>query len=253
MSYLEPVRQVATAVTGFSPGKADLLRRAMSRRRSFEAMQEFWEDFRTGAQQRGIDAQTAERIFRKLLGFTEFGFPKSHAAAFGLLAYQSNWLRVYYPTEYLCALINAQPMGFYSPEVLAADAQRHGVAVLPPDINRSGPRCTPEGDAVRLGLSLVRALGEPAAEAIVRERERNGPFVSLFDLSRCVPLRREAIEALVEGGAFDWTGLGRRELLWQVGLFSRPVTWPADIQRPRQLSLPLPTVQDEVAMPEMSA
>ena len=244
--FQEQVLQVAMAVGGFSAGQADQLRRAMSRRRSFEAMQEFWEDFRRGAVERGVDTETAERIFRKLLAFAEFGFPKSHAAAFGLLAYQSNWLRVYYPVEFVTALLNAQPMGFYSPEVLIGDAKRHGVTPLPPDSNRSSDRCTPEGDHVRLGLALVRSLGEAAARAVVQDRECNGLYRSLFDLHQRVPLRRESMEALILSGVFDWTGLDRRDLLWQLGLFYRPVAQPsgAAALRPRQLAMALPTAQD---------
>ncbi len=255
--YQEQVLEVVMAIGGFSPGQADQMRRAMRRKRSFEAMAEFWEAFRAGAAERGIARDLAETIFRKLLGFAEFGFPKSHAAAFGLLAYQSNWLRVHYPAEYLAALLNAQPMDFYSPEVLVGDAKRHEVPLLAPDINRSTDRCAPEGEGVRLGLAMVRSIGETPAKTIVQERDRYGAYGSLFDLYRRVPLRREGIEALIEACAFDWTGLERRELLWQVGLFYQPVAQPAGeaartAPRPRQLPLALPTVQDQPPLRPMS-
>ena len=256
--YQEQVLQVAIAIGGFSVGKADLLRRAMSRRRSFAAMQEFWEEFCAGAIARGVDVATAERIFRKLLGFAEFGFPKAHATAFGLLAYQSTWLRRYYPVEFTTALINAHPMGFYSPAVLVNDAKRHGIRTLPPDINNSASGCTAEQEAIRLGLQMIRSVGGNAARQIVAERDRHGPYRSVFDCYRRVPLRRETLEALVQAGAFDWTGVDRRALLWQIGLFYRPVAQPAGAAalshpRPRQAPLPLSIEQDMVPLPSMTS
>ena len=140
--FQDQVMQVAEVLAGFSSGQADGLRRAMSRRRSAEAMQAFREEFLNGAMQRDVDEATATRVFDKLVGFSEFGFPKSHAAAFAILAFQSAWLRYHYPAEYLCALFNNQPMGFYAPHVLVGDGRRHGVHVLPVDINRSGVKCT---------------------------------------------------------------------------------------------------------------
>ena len=142
--FQDQVMEVAIELAGFSAGQADGLRRAMSRRRSAEAMQAFRDDFLNGAAMRGVDEATATRVFDKLVGFSEFGFPKSHAAAFAVLAFQSAWLRYHYPAEYLCALFNNQPMGFYAPHVLVGDARRHGVQVLPVDVNRSGLGCTVE-------------------------------------------------------------------------------------------------------------
>src|SRR5204862_1869148 len=123
-----------------------------------------------------VSAETADAVYDKLVGFSGFGFPKSHAAAFGLLAYQSAWLRHHYPREFLCALLNAQPMGFYPPASLVRDAQRRGVEVRPPDVNRSEAECSLEEDAVRIGLEYVRSLGEDEAKAVVAVRERSGPF-----------------------------------------------------------------------------
>ena len=120
--------------------------------------------------------ETAEDVFAKLLGFASFGFPKSHAAAFALLAYQSAWLRHHYPAEFLCALLNAQPMGFYPPASLVRDAQRRGIEVLPPDVNASDAACRLEGDAVRVGLAYVKGVAEEPATALVEERERAAPF-----------------------------------------------------------------------------
>src|SRR5207342_3837488 len=112
-----------------------------------------------------------EMVFQKLNGFASFGFPKSHAAAFGLLAYQSAWLRHHYPREFLCALLNEQPMGFYPPASLVRDAQRRGVEVRPPDVNRSEVECSLEQESVRMGLRYVKSVGEDDAEAVVAERQ----------------------------------------------------------------------------------
>ena len=142
--YQDQVLQVAMAMAGFTAGQAEALRRAISRKRSREAMQGFRQQFREGALARGVDEETAHAVFDKLLGFAEFGFPKSHSAAFAVLAYQSSWLKKYYPAEFYCALFNAQPMGFYAPHVFTNDAKRHGVGILNPDINLSGAHCTVE-------------------------------------------------------------------------------------------------------------
>jgi len=142
--YQEQVLQVAMALAGFSAGQAESLRRAMSRKRSREAIGKLKEEFVAGARAQGVPAPVAERVLQKIAGFAEFGFPKAHAAAFGLLAYQTAWLRTYYAAESLCALFNAQPMGFYAPHVLVNDGKRHGVEVLQPDINLSGANCTIE-------------------------------------------------------------------------------------------------------------
>jgi error-prone DNA polymerase len=142
--YQEQVLQVAMALAGFSAGQAESLRRAMSRKRSREAIGKLKQEFLDGCARNSVPRRAAESAFARIEGFAEFGFPKAHAAAFGLLAYQTAWLRVYYPQEFLCALFNAQPMGFYAPHVLVNDGKRHGVQVLPPDINLSGANCTLE-------------------------------------------------------------------------------------------------------------
>ena len=116
----------------------------MSRKRSHDALEAYRERFVAGAGEKGVDAEVADAVFDKLVGFSGFGFPKAHAAAFGLLAYQSQWLRRHHPAEFLCALLNAQPMGFYPPATLVRDAQRRGVEVLPPDVNVSGATCSIE-------------------------------------------------------------------------------------------------------------
>jgi len=231
--YQDQVLQVCQALAGFTPGQAEALRRAMSRRRSRELMAGFWEEFRDGATARGVPVATAERVFSQVIAFSEFGFPKSHAAAFGLLAYQSAWLRHYHPAEYYCALFNNQPMGFYSLDALGRDAQRNDVAIKLPDVNVSDVWCVVEGrgekgeartDAVRVGLAFIRDWSEDTATAIVAERERRGPFRGIGDFVRRAPprLKRTAIEHLVWVGGCDGFGLTRRELLWQVGLWLPP-------------------------------
>lgn len=242
--YQEQVLQVVMAIAGFTAGQADQMRRAMSRKRSREAMAAMWETFRQGALARGVDERVAQGVFDKIMGFAEFGFPKSHAAAFALLAYQSAWLKKYYPVEFVCALLDAQPMGFYPPEVVVGDARRHGVALLPPDVNRSRWRCTVEGGAVRIGLAYVRGVGPKAGQAVEAARGEGGPFRSLRDFCRRTGLRREAAESLIRAGAFDDFGLNRRELLWQLGLVWRPAR--------AQAPLSLPTAQDEVPLRDLS-
>src|SRR5438477_2123251 len=192
--YQDQVLQVCQALAGFTPGQAEALRRAMSRRRSRELMAGFWDEFREGAAARGVPEHAAERVFTQALASSEFGFPKSHAAAFGLLAYQSAWLRHYHPAEYYCALFNNQPMGFYSLDALGRDAKRNEVEIRLPDVNLSDVWCTVEGgkgrlkageggrgaDAVRVGLGFIRDWSEETATAVVDERAR-GPFRSVGD------------------------------------------------------------------------
>ena len=258
--YQEQVLQVAEAMGGFTPGEADQFRRAMSRKRSLEVMEGYRERFMQGADERDVPRQTAERVFDNLLGFAEFGFPKSHAAAFALLAYQSVWLKRYYAPQFFCALFNNQPMGFYPPHVLTNDAKRHDVEVLRPDINVSGARCSVEPaetgrGAVRVGLGYVRGVGEAGGAAVERARA-HGPcgeeFRSLFDFVQRTGLSREATANLIQVGAFDAFGLNRRELLWQLGLFGGGMQQAslASPQSRRQLRLALPTEQDQVALPD---
>jgi len=240
--YQDQVLQVCQALAGFSSGQAEALRRAMSRRRSRELMGGFWEEFKAGAAARGVPEATAEKVFTQVIAFSEFGFPKSHAAAFGLLAYQSAWLRHYHPVEYYVGLFNNQPMGFYSLDVLSRDAQRNNVQILPPDVNASDVWCTVAARALRVGLGFVRNWSEETATATVLERERRGPFRSVGDFVRRTPpdLKRAAIEALVWVGGCDGFGLTRRELLWQVGLWMPPKTEQSgDGRGRRQLELAL--------------
>jgi error-prone DNA polymerase len=241
--FQDQVLEVAMALAGFSVGEAEGLRRAMSRKRSEEAIEAYRGRFIEGAGRNGVDAETANGVYDKLAGFSGFGFPKSHAAAFGLLAYQSTWLRHYHPAEFLCALLNAQPMGFYPPASLVRDAQRRGVEIRPVDVNRSAVKCALEDGAVRIGLDYISSLGEPGAAAVVAERERGGPFDGALELAQRVELDRDRLEALVAAGACDAFG-DRRRLLWELGLAFRPTTVPGSAGEERQLTLPLdPTAE----------
>ncbi len=168
--FQDQVLSVAMALAGFTVGEAEALRRAMSRKRSAEALEALRERFVEGALRNGVDEETAHRVYDKLAAFSGFGFPKSHSVAFALLAYQSAWLRRYYPAEFLCALMNAQPMGFYPPATLVRDGQRRGVEVIPPDVNRSAARCVIEEGRVVVGLAYVRSVGEQDAETVAAER-----------------------------------------------------------------------------------
>ncbi|HEU5363619.1 MAG TPA: error-prone DNA polymerase, partial [Gaiellaceae bacterium] len=243
--FQDQVLDVAMAAARFTIGEAEGLRRAMSRKRSEEAIEAFRPRFVDGCRGNGIDEQTAHAIYDKLVGFAGFGFPKSHAAAFGLLAYQSAWLRRYYPAEFLCALLNAQPMGFYPPASLVRDAQRRGVEVLPPNINRSGAQCTIEdGVAVRIGIGYVTAVGEEDAKTV----EAGQPYADVGDLARRAEVKKDALEALVASGACDEWG-SRRQLLWRLGATARGESVGGGN---RQLALPLGPTADVPELPEQT-
>jgi error-prone DNA polymerase len=255
--FQDQVMQVAEAFAGFSPGEADGLRRAMSRKRSEEAMRRHRTRFVEGAMHHShADAQTAERVWEMVAGFAGFGFPKAHAAAFGLLAYQSTWLRVHYGPEFLCALLNEQPMGFYAPDSLVHEAQRRGIPVLGLDVNASGVECAVESvqvkadrDAnvragaglpaavlgVRLGLGYIKGAVANEVRELVAERERCGPFRDLGDLAARTATHRTTLEQLAWAGACDSLGESRRQALWQMGIAS-PGERNADAV---QLALPI--------------
>jgi error-prone DNA polymerase len=234
--FQEQVLQVAMALAGFSPGEAEGLRRAMSRKRSEEAMLAQGERFVTGAVTRGVEREVAERVFMQVVGFSGFGFPKAHAAAFGLLAYQSTWLRVHYAPEFLCSLLNEQPMGFYPPDALVHEAQRRGIEIRGVDVNASGAECSVEGEAVRIGLGYVNGVREEEVKGLVAERERDGPFRDVGDLASRSGAGGDALERLAWAGACDGleTG-GRRAALWRLGVTAAGRAFAGR----RQLALPL--------------
>src|SRR6476620_7022907 len=208
--FQDQVLDVAIHLAGFSVGEAEGLRRAMSRKRSHAALESYRSRFVAGACEKGVDEGLADMVYDKLVAFSGFGFPKSHSAAFGLLAYQSAWLRHHYGPEFLTALLNAQPMGFYPPATLVRDGQKHGVETRPPDVNRSEASCTIEEDgAVRVGLKYVTGLGEDDAEAVAAKR----PYSSIREVAQRTGLSEDELRALAESGACDTFGLRRRELL----------------------------------------
>ena len=238
--FQDQVLEVAIALAGFSVGEAEGLRRAMSRKRSEEAIEAFRGRFVEGAVAKGVDARLADEVYDKLVGFSGFGFPKSHAAAFGLLAYQSAWLRHHHPAEFLCALLNAQPMGFYPPASLVRDAQRRGVEVRPPDVNRSEAKCSLEDGAVRIGLEYVTSIGADDAKALAEA----APFENVVELAQRTSIGHDGLESLIASGACDSLGHSRRALLWELGLVPRSESVPGSGGEERQLALPLdPTAE----------
>src|SRR3989440_2171393 len=238
--FQDQVLDVAIHLAGFTIGEAEGLRRAMGRKRPHAAPEAWRERFVAGALQKGVEEAKAHELYDKLVAFSGFGFPKSHSAAFGLLAYQSAWLRHHYAPEFLAALLNAQPMGFYPPATLVRDGQKRGVETRPPDVNRSEAGCTiEENGAVRVGLKYVTGVGEDDAEAVAAKR----PYSSIRELAQRTGLSEDELRALAESGACDCFGLRRRELLWQLGLVPRPTSVPGTGGEAEQLALPLePTV-----------
>ncbi|KAA8744103.1 DNA polymerase III subunit alpha [Actinomyces johnsonii] len=249
--FQEQLMQIAVDSAGFSPAEADTLRQAMGAKRSIERMEALHDRLIAGMRGRGIDEITAEKIYSKLRSFAEFGFPESHAFSFAYLVYASAWLKVRKPEDFYAGVLAAQPMGFWSPQSLVADARRHGVRVLPADINHSLSQATVEQKgkhqvaeppeqwrtltphpaapspldvhedlAVRLGLAPIKGLGERAAQAIVAERRAHGPYRDLADLARRVSLSRSNLETLAASGALDSLGVERRRALWAAAVLS---------------------------------
>jgi error-prone DNA polymerase len=220
--YQEQILRIVMEVAGYTAGEADRFRRAMNRHRSRLEMDELRDDFIRRCVAHDIDEEVAAKIFKSVAGFAEFGFCKSHAAAFARTAYETAWLRLNHPAHYTCALLNAQPMGFYHPSVLVDDARRHGVLVLPVDVTRSRARCTVERVqdvrfAVRLGFAYVSKLG-PAARVACDDAVMAGANGSVADFWRHTLLPRVAMENLVRVGAFDAVanGRSRRQMLWEL-------------------------------------
>ncbi|MGZ8666017.1 MAG: DNA polymerase III subunit alpha [Solirubrobacterales bacterium] len=211
--FQDQVLEVAMALAGFTVGEAEGLRRAMSRKRSEAAILRYRKRFIAGAIERGVSLEVAERVYGQIEGFSGFGFPKSHSAAFGLLAYQSTWLRVHYGPELLCALLNEQPMGFYPPDALVHEAQRRGLEVLPPDVNVSELDCAIETTGaeagtggqppVRVGLGYVAEVAQADAEAVIAERGCGGAYRDIADLAGRSGASRAALLRLAWAGACD--------------------------------------------------
>jgi error-prone DNA polymerase len=215
--YQEQILRIVMEVAGYTAGQADRFRRAMNRHRSRIEMDELRDEFVSRCQQASdVPVEVAEQIFKGAAGFAQFGFCKSHAAAFARTAYETAWLRLHHPAEYVCALLNAQPMGFYHPSVLVEDAKHHGVSFLAVDVARSRARCTIEDGAVRLGFNYMKAIG-PMARTTCEAAALAGA-TSLRAFWRHTLLPRRAMENLVLAGAFDRTEpeRHRRELLWEL-------------------------------------
>jgi error-prone DNA polymerase len=254
--FQEQLMQVAVAAANFTPAEADQLRRAMGAKRSTARIEALRQRLYAGMADNGITGATADEIVDKIKAFAAYGFAESHAISFALLVYASSWLKLHYPAAFCAALINAQPMGFYSPQSLVADARRHGVETRQPDVNISGAAATLEAGAgpsqcacldapqpaVRLGLSSVRTIGDDLAEQIVACRVAGGRFASMADLSHRVGLSGDQVEALATGGAFDGFGVARRDALWTAGA--------AAAVRPGQFDL---TTVDELSTPDLPA
>jgi error-prone DNA polymerase len=223
--FQEQLMQVAVDVAGFSAADADELRRAMGSKRSEEKMERLRARFFDGMAANGITGEVADGIFTKMLAFANFGFPESHSISFASLVYYSAWFKHHYPAAFCAALLNAQPMGFYSPQSLVADARRHGVTVRGPDVNRGRAEAVLQpdalstgGQAIRLGLAEVRGVGLERAEEIDAERERGGAYRDLADLARRVRLTVPQAETLATAGAFGCFGVDRRSALWAAGV-----------------------------------
>ncbi|OCB36210.1 error-prone DNA polymerase [Mycobacterium malmoense] len=218
--FQEQLMQLAVDCAGFSAAEADQLRRAMGSKRSTERMRRLRDRFYDGMRAlHGATDEVIERTYEKLEAFANFGFPESHALSFASLVFYSSWFKLHHPAAFCAALLRAQPMGFYSPQSLVADARRHGVAVHGPDVNASLAHATLEnaGTEVRLGLGAVRHIGDDLAERLVAERKANGPFASLLDLTTRLQLSVPQTEALATAGAFGCFGMSRREGLWAAG------------------------------------
>ena len=217
--YQEQVMQVAIEVCGYSAVEADIFRKAMGSHRSHEKMQAERGRFVGGAMRTGLTEEDAEALFQKCSAFAEFGFARAHAAAFAKISYDTAWLKRYYPAHYTAGVLNNQPMGFYSPAVVINDAKRHGIGVLPVDVNESAWEhdTRPNGDAyaIRLGLRQVKGIDERAREALERERAI-GPYAGVRDFVARTGLGEQVVERLISIGAFDWTDVPRRDLLWQL-------------------------------------
>jgi error-prone DNA polymerase len=205
--FQEQVIEVSMNLAGFSSSQAEGLRRAMSRKRSEEAIEAHHKSFVEGALGNGVPAATAERVWQQIQGFSGFGFPKAHSAAFGLLAYQSAYLREHFGPEFLCALLNEQPMGFYPPDSLVHEAQQRGIRVVPPDANLSRVLCQVErvrgGLVVRIGLGYVKGVAKEEMETLVAERDRTGVYRGVADLASRSGVSRDGLERLAWAGALD--------------------------------------------------
>ncbi len=217
--FQEQCMALAVKAAGFTPGEADQLRRAMAAwKRKGDQIHRFGRQLIDGMIARGIAREFAERCFEQIKGFSEYGFPESHAASFALLVYASAWLKCHHPAEFCAALLNSQPMGFYAPAQLIRDAKEHGVEVRPVDVGRSGWNCSIESGALRLGMRLVNGVGEPEAAKIQTAVAQHGPFPTMLSLWRRSGAKALALRRLAAADAFGSMGLSRQQALWNARL-----------------------------------
>jgi error-prone DNA polymerase len=238
--FQEQVLKVARNLAGFTAGQGEQLRRALGAKRAPEAIEQLRGAFLKGARARGVSESIAAAVFDQLRAFGSYSFPKSHAAAFAVIVYQSAWLKYYYPAAFYCALLNNQPMGFWPPAILVRDAQRHGIEVLSVDISRSLARCRSDSQRIRLGLNYINGLGEQGAQRITEARQTES-FADLADFCRRTRLPRRIVEALIMAGACDGWGQLRRRLLWELGTL-----------RYQEDELDLPIAGSDVELPRLT-
>jgi error-prone DNA polymerase len=224
--FQEQVMELAMVAAGFTPGEADRLRRSMAAWKRRGGLEHFEEKLKKGMERNGYSAQFADAIYRQILGFGEYGFPESHSASFALLVYVSSWLKHHHPAAFCAALLNSQPMGFYAPSQLVQDARRHGVEVLPPDVNASEWDCTLEGGALRLGLRMVGGLSEAEGRRVAAGK----PYASVFELN----LNRKDLRCVAAAGALHSLAGHRRLAHWAAAGAERraPLDAPAAERMP---------------------
>lgn len=218
--FQEQAMSLAIVAAGFSPGEADHLRRTISawKSRGRDAIPRYRRRFLDGMRQNGYSLTFAEQCFERLKGFSEYGFPESHAASFALLVYASAWIKRHYPVVFACALLNSQPLGFYAPAQIVRDAIDHGVAVRPVDVNQSAWDCTIEegGAALRLGMRMVQGLRRVDADALVAAVAEHGSISSLANFCRLSGVRPSGLRPLALADAFGSIGVPRQQALWQL-------------------------------------
>ncbi|HEY4135787.1 MAG TPA: OB-fold nucleic acid binding domain-containing protein [Alphaproteobacteria bacterium] len=254
--FQEQAMKIAIVAAGFTPSEADQLRRAMAAFRRAGTIQLFGEKLVAGMIERGYSADFADRCFKQIEGFGEYGFPESHAASFALLVYVSAWLKCHYPAAFAAAILNSQPMGFYAPAQLVRDACEHAVEARPPDINHSLWDCTlepatTEGLALRLGLRLVK--GAHVAELSKLLENRGNGYMTLTALWRRSGVLPTTLERLADADAYQSLGLSRRQALWNVkALAPKPLPLFAavgeeEIPEEHEVALPVMAALEEVA------
>ena len=250
--FQEQVMELAVVAAGYTPGESDDLRRSMAAWKRHGGLEHHREKLTRGMLERGYSAEFAARIFEQIKGFGSYGFPESHAASFALLTYASCWLKQHYPAAFTCALLNSQPMGFYSPDQLLQDVRRHGVEVRPADVRYSGWDCSLEPDkrgafALRMGLRMVRGYNEDDARRIEQARTI-WPFADVADLCERAALDSRARELLADVGALRGLAGHRHRARWAVAGVEerRPLLGAATQPRERQVALPLPSVGEDL-------